>query len=182
MVKKRRLSFQDDIYRPIKKQMIWSEEFVSKAPKSIPQSKCYQPQTACWSTIPWYTENPCKTYSLIDRPKNGVRSNKVLRRLLNVEQDVLQHRNKTVVTSKVSSIARQLFPHRFRTLDIVRPYDRRHEWNSPDTSEITTDHGPDPIIEWVENSRIVPNYYRQVRIDGVVYSVNFNLINTDNLF
>jgi DNA (cytosine-5)-methyltransferase 1 len=90
----------------------------------------------------------------------------------NLEAEVLKHRNPTVVTPLVSSIAATLFE---RTLRVAGQLE--HDDIQDDASDFDAFmHHDDPeSIEWSEPAE-VEGYYESVEMDGVKYSVSFDLL------
>lgn len=84
--------------------------------------------------------------------------------------------NATMVTPAVGAIAQRLFDQSMR---ILKPA----EDHIPDEPELVVRlkdsciHEDDPTsMEWIHDSRVVPNYYDAILIDGVRYSVTSFLI------
>jgi DNA (cytosine-5)-methyltransferase 1 len=86
----------------------------------------------------------------------------------NPEAEVLKHRNPTVVTPLVSTIAAMLFE---RTLRVAGQLERDDTEDDADDSFDDFMHHDDPeSIEWLEPAG-AEGYYDSVDMDGVIYSV-----------
>ncbi|KAI0672839.1 S-adenosyl-L-methionine-dependent methyltransferase [Trametes maxima] len=93
---------------------------------------------------------------------------KVLKTPKDMEKVVLQHRNPTCVTPRVGAIAQKLFAMQaMHVADMSSDSDR----DTPSTSKVRRAHADDPkSVKWVEGSKSAPHHFRQVDIDGELYS------------
>ncbi|OCH93875.1 S-adenosyl-L-methionine-dependent methyltransferase [Obba rivulosa] len=117
------------------------------------------------------------------RPKHPGKPGKSVRqgphkRLKDVEKDVLQHRNKTVVMPIVGRIAQQFFAQSQAMHVAGHHYSRVGSETGTRPSEAPEYvHDTDPtVVEWDEDSAMssstsLPKYYESVFIDGVRYSI-----------
>ncbi|EMD38163.1 hypothetical protein CERSUDRAFT_122915 [Gelatoporia subvermispora B] len=100
------------------------------------------------------------------------------KRLRDLEKDVLQHRNKTVVMPIVGRIAQQFFTQAQSLHVAGHRYSRPgSEFNLRVSEAAEYVHESNPaVVDWDEDSAVtssttLPKYYESVFIDGVRYSV-----------
>jgi DNA (cytosine-5)-methyltransferase 1 len=92
----------------------------------------------------------------------------------NIEKDVLQHRNQTVVTPRVARIAQGLF----ELLKVAGPLstDKDEEAELDHALEEARAHHQDPkSMVWLDPGPR-DNHYKSAAIDGVLYSVKIVLL------
>ncbi len=94
------------------------------------------------------------------------------RKLNDVEKNVLQHSDHTVVTTRVGAIAQSLFSQELRTIPMSADLEQRALLPAPAHPV----HREDPTsMEWVEHTDKA-HIYRSVQIDGVLYKVRPRLL------
>ncbi|RDX56375.1 S-adenosyl-L-methionine-dependent methyltransferase [Lentinus brumalis] len=87
------------------------------------------------------------------------------RKLNDVEKNVLQHSDHTVVTTRVGAIAQSLFSQELRTIPMSADLEQRALLPAPAHPV----HREDPTsMEWVEHTDKA-HIYRSVQIDGILY-------------
>lgn len=177
-MKRRRVSScEDDQLRPSKRKLTRPGVHGPDHFTSLSHSKyCFEAQIIYFAFIIESDNliNPEKVYrdQLCVKTPRAIRSQKLLKGPHNVEKSVLKRRNKTAVTPKVGAIAQRLFlTYQFNILKMPRIHDSSEaRWSH--RGESAPVHEDDPAhVEWVKSTRVIRDFYRSVKIDGIVYSV-----------